>query len=252
MKKLNYTKSAIFAIAIAVATTITVAETTGVASSPLIQQGQGRGQGQRHGRPKPTLAHTPVEAVSWYLKLSADQVTQFKAIQKDLHAQIETLLPKPDGQSEPQRPDKTVMDKVQSLSKAADDKLRALLTTDQASKLDAMFKEFGMFNHAHIPCELLPDLNLSDGQIAAIQQFVEQNRPTPGEEPKLSPEEFRSGIHALLTQDQIAKIKAFKPKHRGPGGPGGGPGGPGMEGGPAGGGPEGPGGPGGGGEGGLS
>jgi protein CpxP len=100
-------------------------------SAPPPPQGQA---GPRHGGPGGMRGHQ-LEFLTKKLSLTPDQVTQVKAIDADTWKQAKAL------HEDTSIADADKRTKMFEIHKASQDKIRALLTTDQQTKFDALQAE---------------------------------------------------------------------------------------------------------------
>ncbi len=230
--------------------------------------GQGPGGGRGFGGPgggriQPVTA--PVEALTSELKLTATQVDKIKAIQTAYRKDRDSLMPNRGGQGGPGQGGgqggppgggpgggfdpaamQAMMQKLQTLDKAANDKIAAVLTDDQKTTLPGVIQMMGAFQSVGIQPQALSTLKLTadqkkkavtiskDMQQAMQQAMQDQDR----EAMQAARAKGQDKIQALLTQDQKTALDKFvqdHPRQGGPGGPGGRQDGPGGPGGPGGG-----------------
>jgi protein CpxP len=101
-------------------------------SAPPPPPGQ---SGPRHGGGPGRMEERQVEFLTKKLNLTADQVTQVKAIDDDSRKQMRAL------REDTSTPGSDKRDKMMDIHKASQDKIRAVLTDDQKTKFDALQTE---------------------------------------------------------------------------------------------------------------
>jgi len=227
-----------------VAALIAVAAALPVIAAP--QRPQGGGQGGRGGgmggpgggmgrrQPLPASAATiPLDVMTGYLKLTADQAAKIKTITQTLREAGRPPRPEPgqDGErpAPPSREEREAQRKVmEAATQKASTEITNLLTDEQKPRLATLVKGFDAMQAARIPPFAAQDLKLTDDQWVKIAA--------------LGTGATRESVIALLTDAQKTAVESARPPRRGgPGGEGPGGGGPGGGfGGPGGGGPGGP------------
>ena len=184
----------------------------------------GPGGGGRGRMPMPVSAATiPLEVMTNYLKLTADQVSEIKKITQTVRESGRPPRPQPGEDGErpaPPTPEEREAQRktmTAAFAKASTD-ITNLLTDSQKPRLATLVKGFDAMQTARIPPFVAQDLKLTDDQWMKIAA--------------LGTAATHDSVLALLTDAQKSTVESARPPRRG--GPGGG--------GPGGGGPDGGGG----------
>ena len=194
--------------------------------------GRGGRRPQFGGPGRPSLANTPLSALTAGLKLTSDQKAAIKQIQQNLQTQRKALMPTPgDPQSPP--PDRATMqanmEKLRTLETQAVADIKKVLTADQIQALPAFTKNLETLGGAGIPVELYATLKLSDDQmtqLASIVQSFQDQMETTMDSARQSGDfasvrdtldtlrqDTRKKVMAVLTADQQSAVTSYLKAH---------------------------------------
>lgn len=189
---------------------LTVAAMLPTIAAPQRPQGGGGPGGPGGGgrrQPMPVSAATiPLEVMSAYLQLSAEQTAQIKTITQTLRENGRPPRPEPGQNGErpapPTREERETQRKtMQAAMQKASTEIAGLLTDAQKPRLATLVKGFDVMQAVRIPPFAVQDLKLTDDQWTQIAA--------------LGTGATRESVVALLTDAQKTALESARPPRRG-------------------------------------
>lgn len=184
-----------------------------------------------NGSDEAALHALPIDVMKVGLELSADQVAKISAIQRQLETSRRTKMANLGGaigggdDINPAKFNDVIMS-IQADGQAADQRILGTLTSEQRSYVGTFLRDVNILRGAHIPAQLVRDLQLSEAQLSKlfdvtkkvraeydvrIQRAIwSQDMVTVKQLMKDSATALRSKVNTTLSEEQVAFLNRFE------------------------------------------